>query len=226
MEASGLPTAESTASRISRLLRQSHFIPDRSPLQRWFETLLERAGERWVYAIYWEYSSATSLLCWRDGCFHGEEDNGKARKATSSEEQDQRNSVFRLINSLILGTSAIPDDLDQDITDTEWFFFLSIAHNSVNTSGLLGQAFFTSNTVWATGPELLSEPACQRARRLHEFGFQTMVCIPWLNGVVELASTDVVLPKSNLDFMIKVRDLIICKAPVPDLISTAIIRPR
>jgi len=66
MEASRLVTVESTASRISRLLRKSHFLPNQSPLQQWFETLLEGAKERWVYAIYWKYSSAASLLCLLD----------------------------------------------------------------------------------------------------------------------------------------------------------------
>ncbi|QCD99395.1 transcription factor MYC2 [Vigna unguiculata] len=192
MEASRLVTVESTASRISRLLRKSHFLPNRSPLQQWFETLLEGAKER---------SEKQKSRGKKENCIDWKTD----------EKILQKEFKYSRIQ-------------DQDVTDTEWFFFLSIAHDFVNSSGLLGQAFFNSNPVWATRPNLLSEPACQRARRLHEFGLQTMVCISCPNGVVELASIDVVLP--NPDLMIKVRDLIIFNGPLSDLTSAEIIQPR
>ncbi|KAL9330877.1 hypothetical protein ACSQ67_000487 [Phaseolus vulgaris] len=122
------------------------------------------------------------------------------------------------------GPSATHNYCDQDVTDPEWLFLLSPSHTFVNGSGVLGQAFFHPRTVWLTGSAQLSESACQRARQLQQSGLQTMVCIPCPNGVVELASSEVVLP--NPDFVIKVRDLFNFNDPVADLTSAEIIPPR
>ncbi|QCD99396.1 transcription factor MYC2 [Vigna unguiculata] len=223
MEASGPATLQSTASSRTAPLFRSQFPPNRTPFQPLFETILEGGRETWIYVIYWEYSSATSLLGWGDGYYNGDY-NGKACKATSSTEQAQRKSVIRLLNLLVSSRSATPGDYDEDVTDLKWFFLLSMAHTFLHGSGMSGQAFFNGALVWVTGPDRLSESACQRARQLREFGLQTMVCIPCPNGVVELASTEVVLPYSDL--MSKVRDFIDFNYPVRDLTSHQIIPPR
>ncbi|KAK7377241.1 hypothetical protein VNO80_02663 [Phaseolus coccineus] len=221
MAASRPPTPQSMASSIIPLLHQSQFLPDLASLQRRLQMIFEGARERWMYAIYWEYSPADSLLCWGDGYYNG---NGKAQKTASPTEQARRNRVLRLLNRLISGPSATDDDSDEDVTDPEWLFLLSMTRTFVNGSGVLGQAFLNSIPVWLTGSTQLSASACQRAWQLQQFGLQTMVCIPCPNGVVELASSEMVLP--NLDLAIKVRDLINFNGPVADLTSAEIIRPR
>lgn len=175
------------------------------------QTLIEGARESWTYAIFWQssydYSSGASLLGWGDGYYKGEEDKGKGKapKTTSLAEQDHRKKVLRELNSLISGPSASPDDLDEEVTDTEWFFLVSMTQSFVNGTGLPGQAFFNSSPVWVAGADRLSESACERARQGQVFGLQTLVCIPSANGVVELASTEVIF--QNPDLMNKVRDL-------------------
>jgi len=225
MAASRPPTLLSTASSIIPLLRQSQFLPYQTSLQRRFQTILEGARERWMYAIYWEYSSAHSLLVWGDGYYNLKGDNGKARKTTSPAEQAQRKSVLRLLSSFISGPSTPHDHWDEDVTDPEWFFILSMGQTFVNGGGLPGQAFFHSSPVFLTGSDQLSESACQRARQLQEFGLQTMVCIPCPNGVVELASTEVVVAPS-LYLMIAVQDLFNFNWRIEDLTSGETIRPR
>ncbi|CAJ1972093.1 unnamed protein product [Sphenostylis stenocarpa] len=228
MEAFSLPTPQSTASSATPALPQSRVLPSQTPLQRRFQTLLEGARERWIYAIYWEssydHSSAASLLCWGDGYYNFQDINRTARKTTSSAEQTQRKNFLRLLYSLIYGSSASVDDCDEDVTDPEWFFLMSMDQTFVNGSGLVGQTFFKSSPVWITGSDRLTEMACQRARQLQESGFQTVVCIPCPNGVVELASTEVILP--NPDLMIKARDLIYFNCSVAYLTSSEIIQPR
>jgi len=221
MAASRPQTPQSTASSIIPLLPQSQFLPDQAFLQRRLQMIFECARERWMYAIYWVYSPADSLLRWGDGSYNG---NGKPQKTTWPTEQAQRKSVLKLLNSLISGPSATHDDCDEDVTDPEWLFLLSTTYTFVNGSGVLGQAFLDSNPVWLTGSAQLSESACQRAWQLQQFGLQTMVCIPCPNGVVELASSEVLLPNPVL--VIKVRALINLNGPVANLTSAEIIRPR
>ncbi|CAJ1940369.1 unnamed protein product [Sphenostylis stenocarpa] len=190
---------------------QSHSLLNQETLQQRLQTLIEGARESWTYAIFWQtsydYSSGTTLLGWGDGYYKGEEDKGKGKvpKATSSSEQDHRKKVLRELNSLISGPSASADDVDEEVTDTEWFFLVSMTQSFFNGSGLPGQSFFNSSPVWVAGADRLSESVCERARQSEVFGLQTLVCIPSAKGVVELASTEVIF--QNSDLMNKVRDL-------------------
>lgn len=122
---------------------------------------------------------------------------------TSAEEQEHRKKVLRELNSLISGSQVSPDDaVDEEVTDTEWFFLVSMTQSFVNGHGLPGQAFYSSAPVWVAAPERLAIANCDRARQALGFGLQTIVCIPSPNGVVELGSTEVI-PQS-LDLMNKV----------------------
>ncbi|KAL4342024.1 hypothetical protein GQ457_08G025300 [Hibiscus cannabinus] len=181
-------------------------------LQHRLQALIDGARHSWTYAIFWQSSydySATTLLGWGDGYYKGEEDKGKGKsKASPSSlaEQEHRKKVLRELNSLISGSTAPADDsVDEEVTDTEWFFLVSMTQSFVNGSGLPGQAFFESSPVWVAGSDRLASSMCERARQAQVFGLQTMVCIPSANGVVELGSTELITQSSDL--MNKVRVL-------------------
>ncbi|XP_017973469.1 PREDICTED: transcription factor MYC2 [Theobroma cacao] len=181
-------------------------------LQQRLQALIEGARENWTYAIFWQSSydySGTAVLGWGDGYYKGEEDKGKGKlKASSSTaaEQEHRKKVLRELNSLISGSTSPTDDaVDEEVTDTEWFFLVSMTQSFVNGGGLPGQAFFNSSPVWVAGSDRLATSICERARQGQVFGLQTMVCIPSANGVVELGSTELITQSSDL--MNKVRVL-------------------
>ncbi|OIV94452.1 hypothetical protein TanjilG_25514 [Lupinus angustifolius] len=187
-------------------------------LQQRLQALIEgHATHIWTYAIFWQssydYSSSSTLLAWGDGYYKGDDDKSKSKskpnnnntKKTSSAEQNHRKKVLRELNSLISGSSNENDTVDEEVTDTEWFFLVSMTQSFVNGSELPGQAFFNSTPVWVTGSERLAGSACERARQAQVFGLQTIVCIPAANGVVELGSTEMVF--QNPDLMNKVRFL-------------------
>nr|WDQ29611.1 transcription factor MYC3 [Santalum album] len=188
-------------------------------LQQRLQTLIEGARESWTYAIFWQSSvdfSGAALLGWGDGYYKGEENKcgggGKRRRLSNpatAAEQEHRKKVLRELNSLISGASAsaaaVDDTVDEEVTDTEWFFLVSMTQSFASGMGLPGQAFFTSNPVWLAGPERLSGSTCERARQGMGFGLRTMVCIPLVNGVVELGSTELIL--QTPDLMNKVRVL-------------------
>nr|POE81107.1 transcription factor myc2 [Quercus suber] len=184
-------------------------------LQQRLQALIEGARESWTYAIFWQssydYSSSASVLGWGDGYYKGEDDESKSKaknKASSSAaEQEHRKKVLRELNSLISGSAnpATDDAIDEEVTDTEWFFLVSMTQSFVNGGGLPGQAFFNSSPIWVTGADRLVSSPCDRARQGQDFGLQTMVCIPSANGVVELGSTEAIFQSSDL--MNKVRVL-------------------
>ncbi|XP_019156577.1 PREDICTED: transcription factor MYC2-like [Ipomoea nil] len=182
-------------------------------LQQRLQTLIDGAQESWTYAIFWQSSvddfAAQAFLGWGDGYYKGEEDKAKRSKKGSSPasiaEQEHRKKVLRELNSLISGPASTDDAVDEEVTDTEWFFLVSMTQSFMTGSGLPGQAFYTSNPVWLAGPERLAGSVCERARQAQGFGLQTMVCIPSANGVVELGSTEVIF--QSTDLMNKVRVL-------------------
>nr|UUA80731.1 transcription factor bHLH22 [Panax quinquefolius] len=186
-------------------------------LQHRLQSLIEGAKESWTYAIFWQWQSASgdidysssqsSLLGWGDGYYKGEDKEKQLkRKPTSAAEQAHRRKVLRELNSLISGSQSFPDDaVDEEVTDTEWFFLVSMTQSFVKGAGLPGQAFFNSSPVWVTRAERLLSTPCERARQAQTFGLQTMVCIPSNNGVVELGSTELIYQSSDL--MNKVRIL-------------------
>ncbi|OMO77297.1 hypothetical protein CCACVL1_15107 [Corchorus capsularis] len=173
-------------------------------LQQRLQALIEGARESWTYAIFWQssYGYSGTVLGWGDGYYKGEEDKGKGKlkaSASTAAEQEHRKKVLRELNSLISGSAAPNDDaVDEEVTDTEWFFLVSMTQSFVNGSGLPGQALYNSSPVWVAGPDRLASSMCERARQGQVFGLQTIVCIPSANGVVELGSTELITQSSDL----------------------------
>ncbi|XP_042508981.1 transcription factor MYC2-like [Macadamia integrifolia] len=188
---------------------QTSMLLSQETLQQRLLSLIDGARENWTYAIFWQSSvdmSGASLLGWGDGYYKGEGDKMKRKRATSKDEQEHRKKVLRELNSLISGMPASSDDaVDEEVTDTEWFFLVSMTQSFMNGVGLPGQAFYTSAPVWFAGSERLANSPCERARQGQVFGLQTIVCIPCANGVVELGSTESIFQSSDL--MNKVRVL-------------------
>nr|WKE35193.1 basic helix-loop-helix family protein [Rosa persica] len=181
-------------------------------LMQRLQALIDGARESWTYAIFWQSSyemSGASVLGWGEGFYKDERDKVKAKPKTTTSlvEQEYRKKVLRDLNSLISGADNTAEDdvVDQEVTDTEWFFLVSMTQNFVNGGGLPGQAFFQSNPVWVSGPDRLAASSCERARQGQVFGLQTMVCVPTANGVVELGSTELIY--QSADLMNKVRVL-------------------
>lgn len=209
-------SAASTSADPTKALAQpqpSLALFNQETLQQRLQALIEGARESWTYAIFWQSSydySGASVLGWGDGYYKGDDDKSKGKaktKTSSAAEQEHRKKVLRELNSLISGSavSAADDAVDEEVTDTEWFFLVSMTQSFVNGGGLAGQAFFSSSPVWVTGADRLVVSTCERARQGQVFGLQTMVCIPSANGVVELGSTEPIFQSSDL--MQKVRVL-------------------
>lgn len=201
--ASAQPTAAmaSTTDPGSRGVNQE-------TLQQRLQALIEGARESWTYAIFWQSSvdvGGSTLLGWGDGYYKGEEDRRRRMAAASAADQEHRKRVLRELNSLVSGASASDDAVDDEVTDTEWFFLVSMTQLFVDGTALPGQSFFSASPIWVAGANQLATSSCERARQAQVFGLQTMVCIPFGNGVVELGSTDPII--NNSDLMNKARVL-------------------
>ncbi|KAF8728193.1 hypothetical protein HU200_018781 [Digitaria exilis] len=180
-------------------------------LQQRLQAMIEGSRETWTYAIFWQANvdagTGASLLGWGDGYYKGCDDDKRKQKPLTPDalaEQEHRKRVLRELNSLISGAAAAADEaVEEEVTDTEWFFLVSMTQSFLNGSGLPGQALFAGQPTWiASG---LSSAPCERARQAYGFGLRTMVCVPVGTGVLELGSTDVVF--QTAESMAKIRSL-------------------
>nr|UIC79389.1 myelocytomatosis transcription factor [Taraxacum kok-saghyz] len=203
-----VPPASSSASTSDPHKIVNDFNPD--TLQQRLQGLIDTARESWTYAIFWQSSDVdytdTPVLGWRDGYYKGEVNKVKTKpSATSLAEQQYRKKVLRELNSLISGSQAPESDaVDEEVTDTEWFFLISVTQSFVNGNGLPGQAAFSNQPVWVAGRERLMASHCERARQGQGFGLQTIVCIPSADGVIELGSTELIFQSADVMKKVKV----------------------
>ncbi|RWW14663.1 hypothetical protein BHE74_00027615 [Ensete ventricosum] len=216
------PPAPVTPSDVSRsfsatatALAPAPYL-DKEMLHERLQALIEGVRDSWTYAILWQSSVDTntgeSLLVWADGCYKGcEEDKRKqqpaAASATSAAEQVRRKQVLRELNSLIdgdEGSSSANEEAEDEVTDTEWFFLVSMTQSFVNGSGLPGQALFSGDPCWLAGADRLAVAPCDRARQATVFGIQTMVYVPVSPGVLELGSTQLICHSSKITSKIRI----------------------
>nr|XP_017236782.1 PREDICTED: transcription factor MYC2-like [Daucus carota subsp. sativus] len=176
------------------------WAPAQESLQHGLQSLIENAKQPWTYAIFWQPTS--SVLGWADGYYQGDDKQKKSQpiSAASAAEQQHRKEVLRSLNSLISGAeaSSSDDNGDEEVTDTEWFFLISMTQSFGSGSGLPGRAFQTNSFIWVSGGDRLMSCECDRAAQAQSFGLQTLVCVPVGNGVVELGSTDLIFRSSGL----------------------------
>ncbi|KAK1407385.1 hypothetical protein QVD17_39000 [Tagetes erecta] len=197
------PSASTSTNDVQKVTgnsnNQQFFNQD--TLQQRLQGLIDNASESWTYAIFWQSNfNSPTVLGWGDGYYKGEMNKPKTTPSvTSFEEQEHRKKVLRELNSLISGTQMNENDVvDEEVTDTEWFFLISMTHSFVLGDGLPGEAMVNNQPVWIAGSDRLLSSRCERARQGQNFGLQTIVCVPCANGVVELGSTELIFQSLNL----------------------------
>ncbi|CAF2041740.1 transcription factor bHLH28-like [Brassica napus] len=209
------------ASMIDALMSSpsSGFWPPQSPanpspdsaLQKRLQAVLNGTHEAWTYAIFWTPSyydySGESVLKWGDGIYKGEEaDNTRRRRRRMTvAEREHWSIILPELSSMISdeNVSVIEGEDDVEVSDTEWFYMVSMTVSFGSETGLPGKAFATYKPVWVTGSDHILASGCDRAKKGGDSGLQTIVCIPLDNGVLELGST--VEIQQNPDLFNKIR---------------------
>ncbi|KFK31426.1 hypothetical protein AALP_AA6G110400 [Arabis alpina] len=208
---------------IEALLSSSDVCP-LAPASRSLETTLQKrlhavlncTHEAWTYAVFWKPSyydfSGDSVLKWGDGIYKGEDGDTPRRRRKTTAEKEHRNKVLKELTSMISGEAFQvmnegddDDDDDVEVSDTEWFYLVSMTWSFGRGSGLAGKAFATYNPVWVTGSDQIYGSGCNRAKQGGDLGLQTIVCIPSDNGVLELGSMEQI--QQNSDLFNKIRFL-------------------
>ncbi|WOL10534.1 transcription factor EGL1-like [Canna indica] len=154
---------------------------------------------QWSYAIFWSISNRQQgVLVWGDGYYNGDI---KTRKTTQPVEPKadqmglQRSEQLReLYESLSAGDSnqqtrrPSASLSPEDLTDTEWYYLVCMSFTFTLGQGLPGKAFVNNQHVWLSNAHLADSKIFSRSLLA-----KTLVCIPFMGGVLELGTTEAIL---------------------------------
>lgn len=161
--------------------------------QQRLQLVVESCVPTWTYAIFWQLTvsgKGQQVLGWGDGYFNPLEE--QSQTIVSEADQQLRRRILRELQAIVGddgGAAAGFDALDADVTDTEWFYLVSMLYSFPLGIGTPGKAFASSGHVWLHGAQSRPDCPCPRAQLAQRFGIRTILCIPIANGVVELGST-------------------------------------
>nr|WDQ29613.1 transcription factor MYC4 [Santalum album] len=169
-------------------------------LQSMLQTAVQSV--QWTYSLFWQFCPQQGILVWGDGYYNGAIKTRKTVQPVevSTEEASlQRSQQLReLYDSLSAGdtnsqqpprrpsASLSPEDL----TESEWFYLMCVSFSFPPGIGLPGKAYSKRQHVWLTGANEVDSKVFSRAILAKSARIQTVMCIPLLDGVVELGTTD------------------------------------
>ncbi|WJX48003.1 endoglucanase 3 [Trifolium repens] len=164
---------------------------------------------QWSYIIFWSESPhQTGVLSWGEGYYNGEIKTRKTNQEVelSSDEiglqrSEQLRELFRTLKPTetsppIKKPSAAlsPDDL----TDTEWYYLVCMSFVFNIGQGLPGRALANDEPIWLMDADSVD---CKEFNR--SLLAKTVVCFPFMKGVIELGTTDMVMEDLSIIQQVK-----------------------
>ncbi|CAH8320563.1 unnamed protein product [Eruca vesicaria subsp. sativa] len=154
----------------------------------------------WTYSLFWQLCPQQRELVWGSGYYNGAIKTRKTTQpaeVTAEEAASERSQQLRELCETLLArdssmearacTALSPEDL----TETEWFYVISISSYSfAPPSGMPGKAYARRKHVWLSGANEVDCKIFCRAILAKSAKVQTVVCIPVLDGVLELGTTN------------------------------------
>ncbi|PIA30814.1 hypothetical protein AQUCO_05400130v1 [Aquilegia coerulea] len=155
---------------------------------------------QWTYSLFWQVCPQQGALVWGDGYYNGAIKTRKTvqpMEVSAEETSLQRSQQLReLYESLSAEETNQPARRPcaalspEDLTESEWFYLMSVSFSFPPGIGLPGKALARQQHVWLTGANEADSKIFSRAILAKSAGVQTVVCIPLVDGVVELGTTE------------------------------------
>ncbi|TKY62459.1 Basic helix-loop-helix protein A [Spatholobus suberectus] len=187
------------------------------------QTMLRAAVQsvQWTYSLFWQLCPQQGILTWGDGYYNGAIKTRKtvqAMEVTTEEASLQRSEQLReLYESLSAGETNAQTRRPcaalspEDLTESEWFYLLCVSFSFHPGVGLPGTAYARRQHLWLTGANEVDSKTFSRAILAKSAHIQTVVCIPVLEGVVELGTTDKI--EEDLNFIQHIKSFFIDQHP-------------
>ncbi|CAH1454648.1 unnamed protein product [Lactuca virosa] len=175
---------------------------------------------QWSYAIFWSISTTEpGVLTWSDGYYNGDIKTRKTLQAEEMKDDDEDELGFQRTEQLrqlyeLLSVSAGGEREPQtrrpsaalspeDLTDTEWYFLVCMTFEFTNGQGLPGRTLAKNSSSWLCNAHFADSEVFSRSLLAKSASIQTVVCIPYLEGVVEFGITEMVLEDEDIIKQIK-----------------------
>ncbi|KAG6633850.1 hypothetical protein I3843_12G076500 [Carya illinoinensis] len=193
---------EIISSASSSSLVNAYHEASSSTIQQRLQFLVQTRPEWWIYSIFWQTSKDSNgqvVLSWGDGHFRGSRDF--VSKVSNDKGDNQPRYGYGLDRKRVSKgvQSLFPEDLDVDgvtldgqVTDSEWFYAVSVTRSFAVRDGVLGRAYSCGEYIWLAGDQELQFYECDRAREARMHGIQTLICVATSRGVVELGSSELI----------------------------------
>ncbi|XP_027360621.1 transcription factor EGL1-like [Abrus precatorius] len=181
----------------------------------------------WNYAIFWSNTDTQPrVLRWGEGYY-----NGGIKIKRTNETMDvnsdqiglQRSEQLRKlyaslksaeVNSQTQRPSAVISP--EDLTDAEWFYLVCMSFEFNIGQGLPGRALANGKPIWLCNALSADSRVFSRSLFAKSASIQTVVCFPFLEGVMELGTIDFVSEDHSLIQWIRSSFLDILDTSVPE----------
>ncbi|XP_022771095.1 basic helix-loop-helix protein A-like [Durio zibethinus] len=173
-------------------------VPPSSRLQNMLQAAVQSV--QWTYSLFWQICPQQRILIWSDGYYNGAIKTRKTvqpMEVSAEEASLQRSQQLReLYESLSAGETNQPARRPcaalspEDLTESEWFYLMCVSFSFPPGVGLPGKAYARRQHVWLTGANEVDSKTFSRAVLAKSACIQTVLCIPLLDGVLELGTTE------------------------------------
>ncbi|KAJ6334865.1 hypothetical protein OIU78_011670 [Salix suchowensis] len=183
----------------------AHVVRSQQALQEKLRKQLAIAvrSVQWSYAIFWSLSARQQgVLEWGDGYYNGDI---KTRKVQATELKAdkiglQRSEQLQELYKSLLGGDAgqqakrsSPALSPEDLSDEEWYYLVCMSFVFNPGEGLPGRALANKQTIWLCNAQYADSKVFSRSLLA-----KTVVCFPYLEGVIELGVTELVTEDPSL----------------------------
>ncbi|XP_030440613.2 transcription factor GLABRA 3-like [Syzygium oleosum] len=166
---------------------------------------------QWSYAIFWSISAAQpGVLEWGGGYYNGDI---KTRRTTQAIELNggdhmdlHRSEQLRELYESLSGIESNPQTRrrpsvalsPEDLADTEWYYLVCMSFIFNIGQCLPGQSLATGQMIWLSNAHCADSEVFSRSLLAKSASIQTVVCFLFLDGIIELGTTELVLEDRNL----------------------------
>lgn len=166
----------------------------------------------WTYSVFWKFSAQPGILVWSNGFFNGDfkpKEIGQGIEQLHLEEEDmhekrslQLRELFQSLSAR--GSNSLPTRQHysllspEDLTDTEWFYLTCMSYDFQHSVGLPGVTLARGSPMWLSNAGEAHTKIFKRHLLAKSSGIQTVVCLPFTEGVLEFGVTDLVQEDSDL----------------------------
>ncbi|XP_015870213.3 transcription factor EGL1 [Ziziphus jujuba] len=169
---------------------------------------------QWSYSIFWSISaSQPGVLEWSDGYYNGDI---KTRKTVQAVELNadqmglQRSEQLRELYESLSAGEASPQSRrpsaalsPEDLSDAEWYYLVCMSFVFNIGQGLPGRTLANDKPIWLCNAHFADSKVFSRSLLAKSASIQTVVCFPFLGGVVELGVTELVMEDPDIIQQIK-----------------------